>query len=75
MSETIADRMKAPAKVPVMSLIHPATAGPRDRPIPVKRVMSPRAAGASFPPMESPTAEATMAGMEERLNPNTIEDT
>ena len=29
-SETAAERIKAHAKVPVMSLSHPATAGPRD---------------------------------------------
>ena len=71
----IAERIKAPAKVPVESLIHPATAGPRDGPMPKMRVMNPRAAGASLPPMESPTAAVMIAGMDDRLSPKTIEET
>jgi len=74
-SDITAERMKAPAKVPVMSLIHPARAGPRDWPMPKMRVMNPRAAGASLPPTESPTAAAMIAGMEERLIPKMIEET
>lgn len=58
MSETTAERIKAHAKVPVASLIHPEM-----------RVMNPRAAGASLPPTESPTAAAMIAGMEDRLSP------
>ena len=73
-SEIRAESIKAPAKVPVTSLIHPATAGPRDWPIPKMRVMNPRAAGASLPPTESPTAAAMIAGMEDRLMPKMIEE-
>jgi hypothetical protein len=73
-SEMPAERIKAPAKVPVVSLIHPATAGPRDWPIPKMRVMNPRAAGASFPPIEFPTAAAMIAGMADRLMPKTMEE-
>ena len=74
MSETPPEMIKAHVKVPVASLIHPATAGPRAWPMPIMRVMNPRAAGASLPPTESPTAAAMIVGMEVRLSPKRIEE-
>jgi hypothetical protein len=61
-SEMIAERTKAPAKVPVESLIHPATAGPRDWPMPKMRVMNPRAAG-SAEDVKMPRAAARGASL------------
>ena len=73
--ETIADRIKAFVKVPVASFIYPPIAGPNAWPMPKKRVIKPRPAGASLPPTASPEAAAIIVGIEKAAIPNTTADT
>ena len=73
--DTKADRTNEFENVPVVSLIHPATAGPIACPTPKKSVINPRPAGANLPPTASPAAAAMIVGMEKAVIPNTKAET
>jgi hypothetical protein len=66
---TPAERIKAGVKDPVRSAIFPATGGARACPMLKIKMVNPSAAGAMREPTESPTAAATMEGMDQAVRP------